>query len=231
MTVRGEGLSERRQQQLLRSYGTHTLDAIFTDPDAGVSEARAGMWGSSHHRMHDGSVMRLQTGPDGIGFGGDWSEPEELLTWSQVKKLARSIPEDLRQEILDLRRRWNKHQSIYPRFTASAAAAGCGPFPRSGPLTERQAKYAEELEAWEASGVLPSWEAKKAVIEQERSRLHDRALPLAASDEPVDLLELLAQTPAPTQRPAIAPPPPSPRPASEREAPTEQLSIGVGSER
>ena len=63
------------------------------------------------------------------------------------------------------------------------------------------------------------WEAAKTLIAQERDRLHDRALPLTASDEPVDLLELLAQPPTPAQRPALAPPNPYPRPASEREGP------------
>jgi len=32
MTITGAGLSERRQQQLLRSYGAHSLDTLLTDP-------------------------------------------------------------------------------------------------------------------------------------------------------------------------------------------------------
>jgi hypothetical protein len=34
MTLTGDGLTGRRQQQLLRSYGTHALDAILIDPGA-----------------------------------------------------------------------------------------------------------------------------------------------------------------------------------------------------
>ena len=232
MTDDSAALSERRQQQLLRSYGTHTLDAILTDPDRGVSEARASYRGSSHHRVGDEPPRWMNTTPTGIELGFKEDPDFEVLTWSQVKKLAGNIPEDLRTEILDLRRRWNKHQASYPRFTASGAAAGCGRFPAFGPLTERQTKYAREMEAWEASGVLSMWKAAKALIAQERDRLHDRALPLTASDEPIDLLELLTQPPTPAQRPALAPQPRGPRPAREREAPsTEQPSLGLASPR
>jgi len=129
--------------------------------------------------------------------------PEELLTWAQVKRLAAGIPKDLRQEILQLRRRWNQYQARYPRFVASAEAMGCGPLPRSGPLTARQAMYVEE-EAFGASGGLEAWQANTADIETERVRLHDRALPLASSDDSTDLLELLAAEPAPATRSAIA---------------------------
>lgn len=67
MTITGAGLSERRQQQLLRSYGTHSLDGLFVDPDRGTAEARASMCGSRHHRMYDGTVSGWR--PDRRGSG------------------------------------------------------------------------------------------------------------------------------------------------------------------
>jgi len=64
------------------------------------------------------------------------------------------------------------------------------------PLTHRQEAYSRELEAWNASGVLPAWQARKAELEAERIRLHEQALPLDSDAEATDLLELLdEQTP------------------------------------
>lgn len=218
MTLTGKGLTERRQQQLLRSYGTHDLDAILIDPDVGISEARASCRGSSHHYIGDEPPCRMQTRSDGIGFGGDWENPAELLTWAQVKRLAQHIPNELRDEIRDLRMRWNRHQAAYPRFTASAAAAGCGPFPKVGPLTERQTRYAEEMAEWQSTGLEQAWAVEKSVIESERARLHDLAFPLTVGNEPVDLLELLDQVSGEQPlRPAIAPPEVAAVPAFDHE--------------
>jgi hypothetical protein len=191
MTLPGTRLSERRQHQLLRSYGTQSLDAILIDPVAGIADAKSSARGSRHHYIGDEPPCRMQTRTDGIGFGGEWDQPAELLTWAQVKRLAKNIPDDLREEIRQLRRRWNHHHSAYPRFAASPAAVGCGPFPKVGPLTQRQTRYAEELAEWESSGLEQAWSAEKSQIETERARLHDLALPLSVNNEAVDLLELL----------------------------------------
>ena len=196
MTLPGPRLSERRQHQLLRSFGPHALDAILIDPVVGISEAKSSARGSSHHYVGDEPPCRMQTRSDGIGFGGEWDQPAELLTWVQVKRLAQDFPDDLREEIRQLRRRWNHHQSAYPRFAASAAAVGCGPFPKVGPLTQRQTRYADELAEWEASGLKEAWAAEKSEIETERARLHDLALPLSVNNEAVDLLELLDEVSA-----------------------------------
>lgn len=225
MTVTGQGLGERRQQRLLRSYGSHTLDAILIDPVQGISEATASCRDTTDHRIGDEPASRKESRSDGIAFGGEWGNPAELLTWTQVQRLAQSTPADLREEIRDLRLRWRQHSGAYRRFTASAAAVGCGPCPEFGPLTQRQAGYAEELPAWEASGVGAEW---RATIAKERSLLHARVFPLACSDEPVDLLELLDQPPPPAMRPAIAPPTPGGRPVNEREAATPDRAIGMG---
>lgn len=196
MTFPGKPLSEWRQHQLLRSYGPHALDAILIDPVVGIPEAKSSARGSSHHYIGDEPPCRMQTRTDGIGFGGEWDQPAELLTWVQVKRLAKNIPDDLCEEIRQLRRRWNHHHSAFPRFAASPAAVGCGPFPKVGPLTQRQTRYAEELAEWESSGLEEAWAAEKSEIEAERERLHDLALPLSVNNEAVDLLELLDEVSA-----------------------------------
>lgn len=91
-------------------------------------------------------------------------------------------------------------------------------------MTARQASYVEELEVFERRGRLQAWQATKAEIDAVRMRLHDRALPLASSDDPSDLLELLTAEsspvtrPAPMNRPAIAPQPATPRRAEHEPA-------------
>lgn len=196
MTFPDTRLSERRQHQLLRSYGTHALDAILIDPVAGIAEAKSSARGSSHHSIGDEPPCRMQTRSDGIGFGGEWDQPAELLTWVQVKRLAKNIPDELRADIRELRKRWHRHPSAYPRFAASAAAVGCGPFPKVGPLTQRQTRYAEELADWGSNALEQAWVAEKSEIETQRARLHDLALPLSVNNEAVDLLELLDEVSA-----------------------------------
>ena len=124
---------------------------------------------------------------------------------------------------MDFRARWRDHQVVYPRFVASADAIGCGPIVPGQAPTPRQKAYVGEHEAFEASGVLPAWEQKRAVLDAERLGLHARALFVDADSEAGDLLELLddqtvdgsaetlgtaaaAGSPSSTGRPALRPP-------------------------
>lgn len=78
----------------------------------------------------------------------------------------------MRDLLVAFRGRWRAQQSAYPRFVGSAAAVGCGPIVAGEPLTPRLEAYVRELEAFEASGVLPAWEQPRAVLEAERLDLH-----------------------------------------------------------
>ncbi|WP_207208468.1 hypothetical protein [Nocardioides glacieisoli] len=90
-----------------------------------------------------------------------------------------------------------------------------------------------EQEAFKASGVLPAWEQKRAVLDAERLGLHARALSVDADSGAGDVLELLddqrvhgraeklgtasAAAPGPpssTDRPALQPPAPGTTPAA-----------------
>lgn len=84
-----------------------------------------------------------------------------------------------------------EHRRTFPRFSASAAAVGCGPIIEGQPLTARQEAYLRELEAFEYSGVLPAWERRAAVLDARRLELHDRALAGGLEEAPADLLDLL----------------------------------------
>lgn len=208
--------SRRRQRELLRSWSGWPLTSILLDA-AEVAQIREGGWSGTHHGDPD-SGERVVGTTDGLGFGVDdsWHNPAEVIPWPEIEAIARAVPDDVRNELVEFRARWRAHQSAYPRFTASAAAVGCGPIIPGQPLTPRQEAYVRELEAFKVSGVLPTWEQQRAVLEAERLDLHARALSLEAGAEAGDLLELLEdQQVGAAERPGLLPPRPRPRSQDE----------------
>jgi hypothetical protein len=182
--------SRRSQHELLRSWSGWPLTSILLDPTE-VAQVREAGWSGTHHRDPE-TGERIVGTADGLGFGvdGSWRNPVEVIPWAEVEAIARAVPDDVREQLVAFRGRWRDNQSAYPRFVASAAAVGCGPIVPGEPLTPRQEAYVRELEAFEASGVLPAWEQQRAVLEAERLDLHARALSLEGA-EAGDLLELL----------------------------------------
>lgn len=232
--------SRRRQHELLRSWSGWPLTSILLDPGA-VAQVREGGWSGTHHR-DPGTGERIVGTLDGLGFGVDesWHNPVEVIPWPEIEAIARAVPNQVRDELVAFRSRWRAHQSAYPRFAASAAAVGCGPITPGQPPTARQEAYLHEHEAFEASGVLSTWQQRRAELDAERLELHDRALDRGADTEAGDLLELLEDqhlgqivvntaSPADAAEPAqlVAEPddsaprpglrPPSPQPASQSE--------------
>jgi len=184
--------SRRRQHELLRSWTGWPLTSVLIDP-AEVAQVRDSGWSGTHHRDPE-TGERIVGTVAGLGFGVDdsWHNPAEVIAWSELEAIARAVPDEVREQLVEFRARWRQHQSAYPRFTASAAAVGCGPIVAGDPLTARQEAYAREHEAFEASGVLRAWEQQRAELDAERLDLHGRAMGLSAGSEAGDLLELLA---------------------------------------
>ncbi len=168
---------------------------------------REGGWAGTHH--HDPSTGERIVGTTaGLGFGVDesWHNPAEVIPWPEIETIARAVPDELHDELVEFRDRWRGHQSAYPRFAASADAVGCGPVIPGQPLTPRQEAYVREHAAFEASGVLPAWQQRRAALDAERLELHDRALDADAGTEAGDLLELLEdQQLGPTVRDTASP--------------------------
>lgn len=186
----------RDEQRVVRGIGGWKIAHLLAAPDAWSTD----YFGRSHFDALGGERDWLECSAAKIEVLAVLGEkPRLTLKWSKVKAHARSLPADLVQRIAVNNREHQKHMADYPRFTASAAACGHGrppaSFGKEGPLTEGQALYAAEYEAWEASGVMDHWLAERDRLEAERGRLLDEAFPLAADDEPADLLELLAVTP------------------------------------
>src|SRR4051794_39650897 len=178
----------RRQHELLRSWSGWTLTSILIDP-AEVAHAREAGWPATNH--HDPETGEPIVGTAaGLGFGveGGWRNPVEVIPWTEVEAIARAVPDEVRQQLVEFQARWRDHQVAYPRFVASADAIGCGPIVPGQPLTPRQEAYVREYEAFEASGLRPAWEQQRAVLDAQRLGLHARALSVDAASEAGDLL-------------------------------------------
>jgi len=184
--------SRRRQHELLRSWTGWPLTSILIDPTE-VARVREAGWSGTHHRDPE-TGERIVGTADGLEFGVDdaWHNPAEVIPWSELEEIARAVPDEVREQLVEFRARWRRHQSAYPRFTVTAAAVGCGPIIAGEPLTARQEAYAREQEAFEASGVQRAWEQQRAELDAERLELHGQAMGLSAGSEAGDLLELLA---------------------------------------
>lgn len=182
----------RRQHELLRSWSGWPLTSILIDP-AEVAHARESGWpGTNHHDLDTGERIVGTAGGLGFGVDGGWHNPVEVIPWTEVEAIARAVPDEVRQQLVEFRARWRDHQVAYPRFVASADAIGCGAIVPGQPLTPRQEAYVREHEAFEASGVLPAWERQRAQLDAERLGLHGQAMGLSAGSEAGDLLELLS---------------------------------------
>lgn len=238
----------RRQHELLRSWSGWALTSILIDP-AEVAHAREAGWsGTKHHDQETGERIVGAAGGLGFGVDGGWRNPVEVIPWTEVEAIARAVPDEVRQPLVEFRARWRDHQVAYPRFVASADAIGCGPIVPGQPLTPRQEAYVREHEAFEASGVLPAWEQKRAVLDAERLGMHARALSVDADSEAGDLLELLddqkvdgsaeklgtaavAAPPSSTGPPALRPPSTGKTPAARAagsSSPIAPTTGGVG---
>jgi hypothetical protein len=142
--------SRRRQNELLRSWSGWPLTTILMDP-AEVAQIRESGWSGTHHSDPPTGV-RIAGTAVGLGFCVDdsWNNPVEVIPWPEVAAITATVPAELRDELTAFGVRWREHQSGYPRFTASAAAIGCGPITVGGPLTPWQEAYMRELEAFDA---------------------------------------------------------------------------------
>lgn len=183
--------SRRRQRELLASWRTWALTSILRDP-AEVARVREASWAGTHHQ-DPGTGERIVGNAEGLGFGVDesWHNPREVIAWTDVEAIAKAVPGEVREQLVEFGRRMGEHRKAFPRFAASAEAVGCGPIVDGQPLTERQEAYVRELEAFDASGVEAAWKKKAEALEAERFTLHDRALAADLDQEPGDLLELL----------------------------------------
>jgi hypothetical protein len=167
------------------------LTSILINPAEVVQVRDAGWSADAPPRPRDGE--RSVGTADGLGFGVDdsWHNPVEVVRWSELEAIARQCPTRFANSSSSSRERWRQHQSAYPRFTASAAAVGCGPIMAGEPLTARQEAYVREHEAFEASEVLPAWETTASGAGCRAASPSRSGRGLSAGADAGELLELL----------------------------------------
>ncbi len=185
--------SRRRQCELLRSWSTWAMTSILLDA-AEIARVRESGWAGTHHHVPE-TGMRIVGTTDGVGLGfgvrESWDYPAEVIPWSEIEAIAKEVPEEVREQLVELQDRLRAHRRTYPRFAASADAVGCGRIVEGQPLTPRQEAYVRELDAFDVSGVLPAWQERYAALDVERLELHERAFAAVLDQEPADLLDLL----------------------------------------
>lgn len=174
-----------RERAILRGYGTWEVVEILLDPEYGIHRAKKASMGTTHYRVGE-DVLWMQTTSKGIELG--FPPAVEVLTWPTVRRIAETIPPSMLTRLRAWRDEHRQAQRDYPRFTASAKAAGCGmPSRWVHPITEAQALYAAEYEAWERDELSPAI-ALRQRLNAQRQALLDEAL---LDTEPTDLLDLL----------------------------------------
>jgi len=176
-----------RDRAILRAYGTWEVVDILLDPDHGITRAKGSMRGCSHYRVGD-DVFWMQVTSKGITLmTAIGTPPVETLTWATARSIAAETPQAVLARLEKWRAESREATRNYPIFRASAKASGCGmPSRWVHPLTEAQALYAAEYDAWERDHKRPAI-ALKWRLDAEREALLDEAL----SREPADLLDLL----------------------------------------
>lgn len=93
----------RRQHGLLRSWSGWGLTSIPIDP-AEIARIRRAGWAGTHRRDPD-TGERIVGTPDGLGLGFGFDEtgcsPVEVIPWSQIEAIAKSVPDELQASARD----------------------------------------------------------------------------------------------------------------------------------
>jgi len=209
----------RDQQQLLGAVGTGMAADAFLDhlrergtlqggrsaPQDGcwINYDRKAVWLEDHSEVSAALSAAGAAVPQGhAAEQAPWRriKPKVVVkvTWAEAAAHGASLSPALRDEMAALQRTERLENRNWNEFSDQR---GGGPHRRRYDSDEEhQAAAAEWDEAWHKHlGVLRDvWDRRKSAIE--------RALPLTVDDEPVDLLELLDQEPAPGRPPTITNP-------------------------
>lgn len=87
----------KQQRELLWAYPAAMITSTIVDPDHGISRIKSGQCGGMRRDVE--WLEHFETGPTGIQ-GGTWDEPKRVVvTFSQLKSWARSVPADMREKL------------------------------------------------------------------------------------------------------------------------------------
>jgi len=184
----GSGLAASALLDEMRARTTLEGGCSAPQPNCWINYNRKAIWLEDHSGF--GEAMKAAGADDQA-----WRriKPEVLvrLTWAEAAAHGAALPAALRQELEMLRRTQRDEDRAWSEFST---ARGGWPWRRRFATDEAHQvaqiewdhAYTEHLET-----LRDVWDRTKAAVA--------RALPLLADDEPVDLLELLAQQPPPTR--------------------------------
>ena len=172
-----------RERRILYESGRWDVVELLTETDDAIKRAKSRSRGQSDFTIDEESFVRFDTARgielhrrDADDRYHPGSPADEVVTWSTVRAIAATVPDDLRQRLADHRLRSRRHQADYPLFAASKAAQGCGnPWAWVRPLTEAQALYEAEWDAY-CTGLLAAWRAKRTWLDDECELLLAAAL-------------------------------------------------------
>lgn len=88
------------QRQLLGVYPAWMVSNTIIDPGVGISQMKAGQCGGT--RL-SGPVRGFNTTSKGITAGRLGEAPTVVVTWTQLKRWAESVPPGLREQIRQVR--------------------------------------------------------------------------------------------------------------------------------
>lgn len=164
---------------------------LIADFEGGRSHAVAGQGGGTYHFGDD----RGQYGTTGKGMSAwrrDREKPDVSVTWGEVKRWVESLPASTRETAAALLEAGREMQSAYPPPYPSIGRAYSWDRPDGGTPEDREKDRADLDAANERRALeVEAWQVTKA---EHDGRVKDLLASLAPSDEPTDLLELLAVT-------------------------------------
>lgn len=165
-----------RERRILFESGRWDVVELLTETDDAIKRAKTRQRGDTGFEVDGQKFYRLDTA-NGIELRpGPGEDVTETVTWPTVRRIAAEVPGELRTRLAEHRVRSRQHQADYPLFAASKAAVGCGnPWAWVRPLTERQACYEAEYNAW-LTGPLREWRAGRERLDAECEELLTAAL-------------------------------------------------------
>ena len=83
------------QQELLFAYPSTLVSDTIIDPDHGISRIKAGQCGGTR----SGTIQAFNTTSKGLVAGWFGEEPQAVVTFTQLRQWANTVPADLRERI------------------------------------------------------------------------------------------------------------------------------------
>lgn len=189
-----------QQRALLDTYGPDWQTADLLWSDEGLDAARRSQLSGS---TRTDAGLFFQTKLKGIytfrfevtlrdddvrARQGRVIEERLAVPWAAVRAHRATLPDSVLERLRDARNAWATHNRAYPTPYPDLEVRRVGP---SGDLhPEDRALYAERMDRYQVETVQP-WHERNRELDGELADAIRRCLPLA-TDEPADLLEMLA---------------------------------------